>query len=309
MNDITVLNSNNVTINNINHSNIISINAADNVNVTSNGISLSSVSANTITLDAGNAAITDSNAGSVNLVANTVNLYATGGIGSISNPIDTQITGITSPGELTAINKVGGDISISNVGNVLLRKVSNLDGNGDIRFDNIGDVTIDTLETITSYTDNGTGRIDVNVTNGSIYGAETTVDGDPKLLYITQSDVRAHSISFLMDGENSIGTASRPLSVEVPDTVEILLSTQNFIYFYGTEPLDFIGENDLSNQIFDLINNLTGQQLIEVESLAQIDPAIFTDVRNYSHSDNAIMMPVDQRYDDNEEEALLKHNQ
>ncbi|MHA1220782.1 MAG: beta strand repeat-containing protein, partial [Candidatus Heimdallarchaeota archaeon] len=309
LNNITVSNSNDININNLNLSNIISVNALGDVNMTSNGISLSSISANSISLDAGNAAITDNNGGNINLVANTVSLIATGGIGSISNAIDTQITGIDKPGELTAINKVGGDISISNVGNVLLRKVSNLDGNGDIRFDNIGDLTIDTLETITSYTDNGTERIDLNITNGSVYGAETTVDGDTKPFYTSQSDIRAHSISFLMDGENSIGTGSRPLSVEVPDTVEILLSTQNFIYFYGTEPDNFIGENDLSNQIFDLINNLAGQQLIEVESLAQIDPAIFTDVRNYSHSDNPIMMPVDQRYDDLEEENLLKHNQ
>ena len=105
-----------------------------------------------------------------------------------------------------------------------------------------------------------------------------------------------------MDNNHSIGNGVRPLSVEVPDTVEVLLANQTFIYFYGTEPLNFIGENELSNQIFDLINNLAGQQLIEVESLAQIDPAIFTDVRNYSHSDNALMMPVDQRYDDTEEE-------
>ena len=47
--------------------------------------------------------------------------------------------------------------------------------------------------------------------------------------------------------------------------------------------------------------------MIELESLAQIDPAIFTDVRNYSHSDNALRMPVDQRYDDSEEEEKKKN--
>ena len=302
LNNITVLNSNNVTINNLNQSNIIDINAVANVDMTSNGILLSRIEADSITLDSGTATIIDNNAG-VNLIANTVNLTATNGIGSINNPIETQIDGTVDPGELTAINNGGGDISISNVGNLLLGNVSNLDGNGNISIDNTGNLTIDTLETITSYTDSGTGRINVNVTNGSVYGAQ-------KDNYTSQSDVRAHSISFLMDGNNSIGTGSRPLSVEVPDTVEVLQANQTFIYFYGTEPISFIGENELSNQIFDLINNLAGQQLIEVESLAQVDPAIFTDVRNYSHADNALMMPADQRYDDidEEKEKLFKLN-
>ena len=181
------------------------------------------------------------------------------------------------------------------MGNVIIRNVSNLDNDGNIRIDNNGALTIDTLETLTAYTDTGTGRIDLNVTNGHVYGS-------PKENYANQSDIRAHSVDFLLDNQNGIGTVNRPLSIEVPDTVRVLLSTRNYIFFYGTKPFDFKGENEFSNLIFDLISNIAGQQLIEVESLAQLDPAIFTDVRNYSHSDNALMMPVHQRYDDIEEE-------
>ena len=294
LNNITVANANNVTINNVNSSNIISINAVANVDMSSNGIALGSITADTILLDAGNSAITDNNGSAVNLTASNVTLLATNGIGSVTDTLETAIDGTTTPGELTAININGGDIAISNVGNVLLRNVSNLDNDGNILFNNDGKLTIDTVETIPDYTDTGTGRIDFNVINGNIEGSD-------KANYTNQSDVRAFAVTFLLDNNNSVGRGDRPISVEAPDTIEVLLARQTFIYFYGTEPVNFTGENELSNQIFDLLNNLSGQQLIEVESLAQIDPAIFTDVRNYSHADNALMMPADQRYDDEEE--------
>ena len=261
LSDITVVNSNNVTIKNINKSNIIDIKAAGNVDVTSKGISLGSVAASTIKLDAGSDAITDTNGAAVNLKANNVVLLATNGIGS-TDDIETEITGTTAPGEITAINKNGGNIALSNVGDLLLRNISNLDNDGNISIVNDGDLTIDTIETITDFNDLGKGRIGFTVFNGNVTGS--TKDN-----YLNQSDVRANSALFLLDNFHSIGTGDRPLSVEVPDTVQVFGSSQTFIFFYGTEPLTFEGENEFSNQIFDLINNLAGQQLIEVESLAQ----------------------------------------
>ncbi|MFK5914031.1 MAG: filamentous hemagglutinin N-terminal domain-containing protein [Woeseiaceae bacterium] len=291
--DINIVNANSLSIRNINSSNITNVNVANDAELYSNGVRLGYVKANKVTIDSGNSNIVDTNGSDLNIEANNIILLASNGIGTVDDKIETQ-----SNGEISATNINGGDIAISNIGDLILRDVSNL--GGDIAIDNIGDLTIDSLETITDFTDAGTGRIDINVTNGSIFGS--TKDN-----YAQQSDVRAHSISLFLDGNNSIGTGQRPLSVEVPETVEVLLSRQTFIYFYGTEPNDFIGENELSNQIFDLINNLAGQQLIEVESLAQIDPAIFTDVRNYSHSDTALMMPADQRYDELEKDKEKSH--
>ena len=40
-----------------------------------------------------------------------------------------------------------------------------------------------------------------------------------------------------------------------------------------------------------------GEQLIDVESLADIDPAIFTPVRNYVYQDVSIRLPSDQLYE------------
>jgi hypothetical protein len=37
---------------------------------------------------------------------------------------------------------------------------------------------------------------------------------------------------------------------------------------------------------------------VELETLAEINPAIFTDVRNYASAEIAIRMPRDQLYED-----------
>ncbi|MBI3561252.1 MAG: hypothetical protein HY080_05985 [Gammaproteobacteria bacterium] len=42
-------------------------------------------------------------------------------------------------------------------------------------------------------------------------------------------------------------------------------------------------------------------QMIELESLGEVDPAIFTAVKNYYYEDIAIKMPEGQRYGDDED--------
>jgi hypothetical protein len=48
----------------------------------------------------------------------------------------------------------------------------------------------------------------------------------------------------------------------------------------------------------DAIGSASQQRLIEVESIEDIDPAIFTAVRNYNYDDISIRMPRDQLYED-----------
>ena len=50
--------------------------------------------------------------------------------------------------------------------------------------------------------------------------------------------------------------------------------------------------------MFDSLNSVSGQQLIEIESLADIDPAIFTELHNYSQKNISIRLPRDQMFDD-----------
>ena len=53
---------------------------------------------------------------------------------------------------------------------------------------------------------------------------------------------------------------------------------------------------------FDALSTLSGGQLVELETLAEINPAIFTDVRNYASAEIAIRLPRDQLYADELEE-------
>jgi hypothetical protein len=64
--------------------------------------------------------------------------------------------------------------------------------------------------------------------------------------------------------------------------------------------------------IFNALAGLTNNLLIEVESLADLDPAIFTEVRNYYYEDVAIRMPDDQRYteeDDDDKERKKRQKE
>ncbi|WP_045825641.1 filamentous hemagglutinin N-terminal domain-containing protein [Teredinibacter turnerae] len=72
-------------------------------------------------------------------------------------------------------------------------------------------------------------------------------------------------------------------------------------YYNGAAP-ELV--DDFSNRrpsIFDLNNN-GGEQLVEVEELVEVDPAIFTSVSNYFFDDVSIRLPNDQLYEDELEE-------
>ena len=113
----------------------------------------------------------------------------------------------------------------------------------------------------------------------------------------------ANTAIFNMNNTGSVGRLGEPLITDVPNKIEVISATGTYIQFYGqVPPNDFIGDNAYRNRALQAIESLSGQQLIEVESLAEIDPAIFTDVRNYNHSDIALMMPSDQRYSEDDEE-------
>lgn len=57
--------------------------------------------------------------------------------------------------------------------------------------------------------------------------------------------------------------------------------------------------------IFGVRTLTAADQMIEIETLAEIDPAIFTNVKNYFHQDVSVLLPADQRYDDSGEEDSL----
>ena len=79
------------------------------------------------------------------------------------------------------------------------------------------------------------------------------------------------------------------------------------MYYFGGRPTNVFGVENLV--VFSGLAELSTQQLIEVESLDEFDPAIFTAVRNYSYEDVAILMPADQRLDAADEDEKEKEKE
>ena len=263
-------------------------------------IGLSSVesTAGSIYINAVNGRIYDNNDTSVPVTnitsSNLVTLTATGGIGS-GNPLEMVMNGPNA--RLDATNNSSGNIELVNAGAFLLNTVKNNAAGGTFDLLNTGgDVTINSLIIDKS---NAASIATFDVTNGNVLGVQPPkVDSNGNLVHLT-----ANSAIFNMNNTGSVGQLGAPLITNVPNRIEVISATGTYIQFFGQiPPKDFIGDNAYKNRALQAIESLSGQQLIQVESLAEIDPAIFTDVRNYSHSDIALMMPSDQRYTDDEED-------
>ncbi len=258
----------------------LDIAATGSVNVSAqNGLGVGSITANHIQLDAGVGQISDENGGAVNLVAPQVVLRAGTGIGDASNVLGTQTA------ELDVINTTG-SVGIANSGAVTLRKLVT---QGNINFTNNGNVTVDTVDA--GYA-NSDGRLEMTVTNGSIVGTNRD--------YRAAADITANSA--LINTSGDFGAPVRPVSARI-NTEFILFSNLGSVYYFGGKPDIIIDNSTIKISIFDALLGLSGQQLIEVETLSQIDPAIFTEVRNYYQDEIAILLPADQRYEDDEENA------
>lgn len=262
----------------------------------SNDIALTSLSANTVDITAVSS-ISDSNGNSDNITATNLKLRAGTGIGN-GNALETRVSSIDA---ITT----SGEINIDNVGDIT---VTNLINNGNITLVNQGNVILDTGNGSTSVNridagygtrigntpDEVGGTFTLTVTGGSVSGSDTN-----RVTSFSNPDITAYNANIVVAG-GTFGSRGRPISVHINNEFN-LFSLQSAVK-YIVDP--FI-ENDTSTakiSITDAFSSLAGQQLIEVESIGDIDPAIFTDVRNYSHSDLALMMPSDQRYDVSDEE-------
>ncbi|VAX03497.1 hypothetical protein MNBD_GAMMA20-539, partial [hydrothermal vent metagenome] len=232
--------------------------------------------ADSMRLDAGaQGQLSDTNGNAVNLTGAQVVLRAGTGIGS-TDTLETQTA------ELDVINSTG-TVALTNTGSVTL---SNLVTRGDIDFTNNGTVTLDNVDA--GY---NSGRLEMTVTNGSIVG----VNRD----YRERPDVTANNALINVFGD--IGTLYRPVSVNVNNEF-VLFSNVGSVYYYGGRPRTIIDNSTIKIGLFDALLGLSGQQLIEVETLSEIDPAIFTEVRHYNQDEISIRLPADQRYDNDEED-------
>jgi len=251
----------------------IKSNGDTNISTSNGSVALSSIESTTgtITINAGNGNITDNNGGATNITSTgSVSLTATGGIGS-GDPLELTMDGLNA--KLTAINYGSGNIEFVNVGNITLENIENNVSGGKFSLENTsGNVTIESL-VIDKVSDQAIATFDV--TGGDVLG----VQGQ------STPHVTANTAIFNMNNTGSVGRLGEPIITDVPNKIEVISATGTYIQFYGqVPPKDFIGDNAYRNRALQAIESLSGQQLIEVESLAEIDPAIFTDVRNYLFS-------------------------
>ena len=238
------------------------------------------------TIQAAKGQVIDNNGSAVNISSDaSVTIVSNAGVGD-GNALELAMNGDSA--RLSITNKTSGNIEINNAGDIRLENIENNSGAGGFNFANDGKVTFNKVSISRTK-----GLAEFNITNGDI----VPVPG------ISGAHLTAYHAIFKMNNTGSVGQLGNPLITDVPYTIEVTGSLGTYIeYLGGIPPKDFIGDNDYKNRALQVIESLSSKQLIEVESLAAIDPAIFTDVRNYAHSDIALMMPADQRYTDDEEE-------
>jgi len=112
------------------------------------------------------------------------------------------------------------------------------------------------------------------------------------------ADIVAESL--FVNSISRFGTQSSPIGLRVNNEFE-LFANQGAVYYLGNRPNKVTTTADLLQLAIRGFIGLSSQQLINIEALGEIDPAIFTEVRNYNYDDVAIRLPVGQRYDDEKE--------
>jgi len=270
---------------------------------------LGSMTAVTINLNANEGAIINQ---SSNLTADAITLTAAAGIGE-NKTVDDRIDEIdstdsirTTTSTLSVINlsaegttATSGVINISNTGNVTINDLRNY---GDIRLENAGNITLNITDS--------SGAIDAHY-GGSIsdpsYEGSVAIHGAGNNTFSTlgkgtlsgNADIIAENLS--VRNVTQFGTQASPIGLRVNQNFT-LLARRGVVYYLGNEPKDVTTTGDLLQLAIRGFVGVSGQQLINIETLGEIDPAIFTEVRNYNHDDVAIRLPAEQRYDDNDED-------
>ncbi|MEM9103795.1 MAG: hypothetical protein AAGB12_15910, partial [Pseudomonadota bacterium] len=276
---------------------VVSSQAQGNIIYSSNdNIALALLSSNQgeIAVSSDSGQIIDNNDDNNNLVGQRAQLNALNGIG-IDDALETQLT------SLFAENGQG-EININNRGSITIERLATL---GDIEFNNanlngsdilIGSDSIDAGFDV--------GQLIMTTEGGSFLGVDTTPDFD-------NPDIIAKNVTFadvLLQG--NFGAIDRPLVLKVRDSA--LISVQNSLNPQFDDPSPEINDSDslFKFSSFDSVSVISAGQLIVLEELFEIDPAIFTDLQNYLYEDIAIQMPRDQLYEDyDEDNAVLTSNE
>ncbi len=266
-----------------------------------------------VTLDATAGGIINAAPEQVNVTANHVVMDAETGIGS-----DTPLT--LAVNTLSAGNQAGG-VRFTSDQDVTVERIHNngdielLVTSGDILIDNTNYGTYDIEATNANdaggiidggYTSDGSGMEDSRVSLTTMTGDINVVEARPvdvsylepvivgENIYINTVTGQSGSpqdgrrISFLADNDLILQgrSAARPI-IAFRKELGRPINIQNLAEF----------QPDLASLLL-----ASGDLLVEVESIEAVNPAVFSEVRNYSQDLVAILMPDDQRYEEDEDE-------
>lgn len=257
-------------------------------------------------LNSGPVYLNNSSTGTLTLgsiaTASLIDITAAGAVGNNGALVSSAPLTIRSAGGVSMTNAGNAltDIRVtSQAGNVTLVNNGTLTASittlGNINLTNNGNLIIDRL-----YTNGGnylplpsgpyTGDVRLAVNGGGIVASRANTTNGP--------DIVANNLTVRLPN-GGFGTSTRPMSLRVHDTFSYL-GGRGYWQPYGADPRVFDDVNRSLSRFSTLSNfNL---QLLEVESLNEFDPAIFTEIRNYYYEDVAILMPADQGIDAADEE-------
>ena len=292
---------------NVTGTNLVSLNDINNI-----GLVL--LTGNDVQVTAGGS-IADANSGAMNIIANSVTLDAVNGIGGgsvavdasntfnldLSNAIHTQTASlsVTNLNPTSATQK--GAVNIDNTGDVTVHDLRN---NGDIILSNTGEISL-AVRAVSNGSGGVTsiGAIDANYGGSAadkVFAGNVAISGNSSNSVSTlgygasEADITAENL--LVQKIQFFGTAARPIRLNVHNQFTAITVGGAAQYPYGP-PVSITTPDNFKT--IDL-SSVTGQ-LIEIESLGDVDPAIFTEVRNYDHEDVAILLPPDQRLSDDDD--------
>ena len=273
---LEIISANSASVNDVNTLLLENSQADVAINIVANGLQANNVSAGAlVNLSAGSGHLAGSG-----LVAPRIELRATTGIGKGQAPVTTRT-------DTLFVENGTNQINIDNTGVVTLERLKNT---GDITFNNDADIYVKP-GSIDAGFNNGT--LFLKTETGSFLGLGEANPNNP--------DITAYAgIFFGLQG--TFGTIKRPLVLNVQDSVLINSRSSLNPIFYPSQPRTVDDRSLLQFNAFDALSTLSGGQLVELETLAEINPAIFTDVRNYASAEIAIRLPRDQLYADELEE-------
>jgi len=227
--------------------------------------------------------IIDANADQLNFTATDVVMTAATGIGE-GNSIETQTS------SLNVINNISGKVEIDNTGIVNILGLKNLGSLGDITITNDDDYLLNPGSIDAGY---NTGELLMTTVTGSYLGQ------GPQPPF-TNADITARAGTFFGFG-GTFGTTQRPLVLNIRDSA--LIQTRASLNPQFAEPRPVVTDESLLQfSGLDTLSAISGEQLVEVETLAEVDQAIFTDLQNFSMEEISIRMPRDQLFEDELEE-------